>query len=103
MNRNKAIIEMTSPVNLTELRSFLGTINYYGKFIRNISILKEPLDNLLKKDVDWNWSSICQHSFEKLKSCLSSEMLLTHYNPKLDVIVSADASNKGLLLAFNTK
>lgn len=94
--RVEAIFKMSEPENLTELRSFLGTINFYGKFIKNMHIFKAPLDELLKKDSQWQWSSSCQWAFNKLKKSLSSDLLLTHYNPKLKIIVSADASNKGL-------
>lgn len=92
----EAIKEMTAPANITELRSFLGTINFYCKFISGIHKLRAPLDELLRKDVTWNWSNTHQRAFEQLKKSLSSEMILTHYNPRLDIIVSADASNKGL-------
>lgn len=94
--RIRVIKELPPPTNLTELRSFLGTLNFYGKFIRNIHNLRAHLDNLLKKDSPWNWDELCENAFRKMKSALSSELLLTHYNPNLDIIVSADASIKGL-------
>lgn len=87
---------MTPPTNLTELRSFLGTVNYYNKFIKNVHNLRAPLDELLRKDIDWVWSKSHQSVFNQLKKKLSTELLVTHHNPKLDIIVSADASNKGI-------
>ncbi|XP_055308875.1 uncharacterized protein K02A2.6-like [Sitodiplosis mosellana] len=88
--------ELPQPTNLTELRSFLGTLNFYGKFIRNLQNLRAPLNNLLKKDTPWNWNESCENAFKKMKTALSSELLVTHYNPNLEIIVSADASIKGL-------
>ena len=43
----EAIQHAPTPRNVTELRSFLGMINYYGKFIPNLSSLCHPLNNLL--------------------------------------------------------
>lgn len=51
--RIEAIGNLAEPTNLTELRSFLGTINFYGKFIRNMHNLRAPLDELLRKDVEY--------------------------------------------------
>jgi len=59
-------------------------------------ILRRPLDYLLKKDVPWTWSPQCQKSFEQFKKILTSKLLLTHYNPKYEIIVAADASNEGV-------
>jgi hypothetical protein len=43
----KAIVEAPNPKNLQELRSPLGLINYYGKFIHNLSTILHPLNHLL--------------------------------------------------------
>jgi len=45
-----AIQQAPAPKNVQELRSlsFLGLVHYYGKFIPNLSILLQPLNNLLK-------------------------------------------------------
>lgn len=90
------IKNMPAPSNITELRSFLGAVNYYGKFVKQMREIRSPLDNLLRDNVEFEWSKDCQQSFDKFKSILSSELLLTHYNPKLPIKVAADASNVGL-------
>lgn len=94
--RIEAINNMPEQVNLTELRSFLGTVHFYGKFIVGMHKLRAPLDELLHKNVTWNWTQTEQKAFDQLKKSLSSELLLSHFNPRLDIIISADASNKGL-------
>lgn len=94
--RIEAICTMPKPTNITELRSFLGVINFYNKFINGMHNLRAPLDDLLKKDTTWSWNKSCQQAFNQLKKSLSSELLLTHYNPNLEIIISSDASNKGI-------
>ncbi|XP_053698900.1 uncharacterized protein K02A2.6-like [Sabethes cyaneus] len=91
-----AIISMPAPHDVPTLRSYLGAVNYYGKYIREMKNLRQPLDELLKKGSTFKWSSECQRSFDRFKEVLQSPLLLTHYNPRLDIVVSADASNVGI-------
>ena len=49
----KAIVKAPTPKNVTELRSFLGLVNYYGKFLPNLSTFLHPLNNLLHHDCKW--------------------------------------------------
>ncbi len=43
-----AIQQLPVPVNLQQLQSFLGKINYYGKFIKNVAEIAAPLNALRK-------------------------------------------------------
>ncbi|XP_040172372.1 uncharacterized protein K02A2.6-like [Anopheles arabiensis] len=92
----KAILKLLPPTDVPGVRSFLGAINFYGKFVHNMRMLRHPLDDLLKEGKVFCWTPQCQHAFEQFKKILSSDLLLTHYNPRLDIIVSADASSIGL-------
>ena len=71
-----AIIQAPAPQNVQELRSFLGLINYYGKFIPIAVTILAPLNKLLCKDAKWKWSEQCQQTFEKAKKTLASTMSL---------------------------
>lgn len=95
-NRIKSIIHMPQPTNITELRSFLGAVNFYAKFVKQMHTLRGPLDELLKKDVPWSWNANRNQQFNKLKDIMSSNLLLTPYNPKLEIIVAGDASQHGI-------
>ena len=46
----QAILQAPTPRNVTELRSFLGLVNYYGKFIPNLATTLHPLNQLLHRD-----------------------------------------------------
>ncbi|XP_062700183.1 uncharacterized protein K02A2.6-like [Aedes albopictus] len=91
-----AIKNMPPPKDISGVRSFLGAINYYGKFVPNMRTLRYPLDELLKCSSSFNWTPECQQAFDKFKEILSSDLLLTHYDPKQEIIVSADASSVGV-------
>ena len=52
----EAIKKAPRPENCTQLRAFLGMINYHGKFIRNLSSILQPLNQLLQKDQEFRWS-----------------------------------------------
>ncbi|XP_049292703.1 uncharacterized protein K02A2.6-like [Anopheles funestus] len=92
----EAIVNMPTPKNPSEVRSFLGAINYYEKFVPQMRNLRYPLDDLLKKDGHWQWSPECQQAFETFKRILSSDLLLTYYDPRKPNIVAADASSVGI-------
>ena len=89
-----AIRDMSAPENTTQLQSFLGLANYYQNFIPKMHELRAPLNQLLKKDKCWEWTSECQSAFEEIKKILTSNLFLTYFNPELDTIVASDASQK---------
>jgi hypothetical protein len=67
----KEIIEWPIPINLIELKSFLGLCTYYRKFVKGFSQLTTPLTDLTKKGA-FNWKDEAQMKFEKMKQVMSS-------------------------------
>lgn len=67
-----------------------------GKFIPNLSEFSAPLRQLLSKDIAWHWEEEQTKSFEKLKELVTETPLLRYYNPKKDLVLTVDASSKGL-------
>ena len=47
----RVIRNFPAPVNTTQLRSFLGSVNFLAKYVPNTSTVLHPLNNLLVKDV----------------------------------------------------
>ena len=75
-----AVADMSAPTNITTLLSFLGLVNYYQSFVHNMRFIRQPLDDLLKKDNEWAWSARCQQAFESINGILirtSSSLIMT--------------------------
>ncbi|KAL2226366.1 UNVERIFIED_CONTAM: Retrovirus-related Pol polyprotein from transposon [Sesamum indicum] len=92
----KAILEWEPPKNVSEIRSFLGLVDYYRKFIKGFSIIAKPLTNLLKKNASFNWNEKCAQSFEELKKRLTSAPILALPSGDGGYVVFTDASRQGL-------
>ena len=95
-SRVRAIKEARAPENVTELRSYLGLLTYYGKFLPKLSTILAPLHALLRKGITWKWAVNEQNSFTRSKQLLISSQVLVHYDPKKEIIVSCDASPYGI-------
>ncbi len=87
-----AVINAPHPTNVSELRAYLGLINYYRRFLPDLSAVLHPLNNLLRKDISWSWDSSCETAFQESKRLITSDQVLTHYNPDLPLRLACDAS-----------
>eukprot|EP00731_Ephydatia_muelleri_P022229 Em0014g820a len=92
----EAMVKVPPPKNVAELKSFLGMVNYYAKFLPNLSTTISPLYTLLKKNSRWQWTEECSQAFLAAKGMLTSSKVLAHYNPKLSLILATDASSYGV-------
>ena len=92
----EAIQQAPHPKNVQQLRSFLGLVHYYGKFIPNLATVTEPLNQLLHKDTKWHWSTDCKTAFAQLQTALSSSPILVHYDPNSPLRLACDASAYGV-------
>lgn len=89
----KTIKNMKRPQTIRDVRSFLGTVNFYGKFIPNMADKRKHLNNLLKKDTKFIWTKECEDAFNVLKNCLISEPILVRPNFKDTFVITTDASD----------
>ena len=92
----KAISEAPAPTNTTQLRAYLGLINFYRRFLPQAATLLEPLNRLLKANTLWSWSVKQENSFKKSKEILLNSDALVHFDPKLPLVVVADSSAYGI-------
>ena len=75
-----ALKQDPTPKNVTQLRSFLGLINYYSKFLPNLSTKLRPLYNLLLKNKRWTWTEQHDMAFKLAKEALQADFVLVHYD-----------------------
>jgi hypothetical protein len=92
----KAVLDWPVPTSVTEVRSFLGFVGFYRKFIRSHSAVVAPMSDLTKtKDESkaiFVWTSEAQQSFDAMKIALTSAPVLSLPNPDKSYIVTTDAS-----------
>lgn len=91
-----AIINAPRPKNLEELRSFIGYVTYYGKFIKNVSTIMSPIYELLNTNAHFIWTAQCEAAFIRIKQEIGSERVLAKFDPKLPLILATDASPVGI-------
>ena len=98
--KTNAINELEPPTNTKTLKSFLGAIQYFAKFIPNLSKKTDNMRQLLIKGTKWEWTEERNTEFKNLKKELTTQPCLAHYNGNKDNIVTTDASNTGLGIAL---
>ncbi len=90
-----AIRDAPAPRDVSELRSWLGMVNFQAKFVPNLSTMAHPLNELLG-DRTYEWTEECDGAFNAVKQAISSDKLLAHYNPEIPLVLATDASPYGI-------
>ena len=90
-----AVQNFPIPQDLTQLRSFLGLIGYYRRFIQDFSMHAEPLYRLSKKNVPFVWGNEQEQAFSYMKKALTSSPVLQFPDFSLPFFIQSDASDKG--------
>lgn len=62
----QVVQEAPTPTSVTELKAYLGLLNFFNRFLPNLSTLLAPLHRLLKKDVPWSWKEEQEKAFRKI-------------------------------------
>ena len=91
-----AILKAPYPINVWQLRSFVGLLNYYNRFIPNLASILHPLHNLLKHHGKWKWTTSCSNAVDEARRRLVLSDLLVHFDPQLPLKLDTDASAYGL-------
>ena len=92
----RAIVEAPGPTDIQQLRSYLGMLNYYGRFIPDLSTVLHPMNALLQSNSRWSWTKECEEAFASSKQLLLDSTVLTHYDISLPVTLACDASSYGV-------
>lgn len=92
----EAVKLFRAPNNTSELRSFLGFVNFMKIFIPDMSTATAPLNALLRTDQKFEWGIEQQNAFEYLKNVLGQDITLGYYDVNDRTEVVTDASPFGL-------
>jgi hypothetical protein len=92
----EAISKLKKPGTVKQLRRLLGMVNYLGKFVRGLTDLTEPLRELTKTKVEWQWGPEQDTAFDNIKQALSVAPVLKYYDVNAKVTLQVDASSKAM-------
>ena len=88
------IIEKLSlPTFVKAIRSFLGYVGFYRRFINDFSKLAKPLSMLLEKDMSFNFSNDCLQAFNRLKKELVNAPIMVALDWDLPFELMCDRSD----------
>ena len=87
-----AISSFPTPKNIKDIRSFLGLANQLAFFLPDFSHLTFEMGKLLSTKNDFLWLDIHEPEFQKLKTILTSDLLVKTFDPNLDTILLTNAS-----------
>ena len=92
----EAICNRPMPTNVAQLRSLLGQINYYAKFIPDLQGQCAPLHRLLQQGTTWKWTDNDTAIVKRLNTKLTSNSTLVHFDEHKPLVLSCDACEYGV-------
>jgi len=96
MEKIEEIKSWSVPTNIYEVRSFMGLVGYYKRFIVGFSKISHPTTSLQKKGVKFEWSVECEENILFLKDLLTSAPILKVGDPYEYFVVCISACKEGL-------
>ena len=97
----KAIQEKPAPQYKKQVQSFIGMVNYLSKFFARILELTEPIRDLCKEKVPFNWGLEHDGAFQAIKKEIATAPILAYYNPKNLPYCKLMQAVKGWVHAFS--
>jgi hypothetical protein len=90
------VMDWKPPTTVRQIRSFLGLVGYYRRFIPDFSRTAKPMTELLKKGVKFEWSQKCEDAFHASRQHLTTAPVLAQPDNTKSFDVHCDASGTGL-------
>ncbi len=75
----EAVMKMKPPINVREVRRFLGMCGFYRKYLPSFAKVATPLTNLTRSNTVFEWTEKCQKAFEHLKNSIVNTRILARY------------------------
>ena len=95
------IVNRPAPKNRKELQVVFGMINYYKQHIEHCAHKAAPMTNLLRQDVEWEWTDTCEDRYRLLMRDLVSPRVLASPSFDIPFILQTDASDVALGAALS--
>jgi len=99
----RVVLEFPIPRSFTNVKAFLGLIDYYNNCVKEYAHIIMPLFELTKQDVSFYWSPNCQKAFEKLMNALVFTPVLVILDFSKAFILDVDWSTKGVGVILSHK
>ena len=91
---------MLAPRNHSEVRRFLGSVQFCAKFIPQFATISAPLWNFTSKTASWNWAKKERVAFDHIKSLLTSSPVMAYFTQGSSTRLTTDASPVGIGTIF---
>ena len=72
---------MQPPTTQKQVRTFLGLVGYYRKFIKGFTTIAKPLTLLTRQQVKFKWTSVHHAAFLHLKEAIVQAPILCYPDP----------------------
>jgi hypothetical protein len=72
----EAIARIPRPTDVNKVRTFIGLVNYYRRYVKGFNVMAKPLNMLLKLDQEWQWGDKQERAFVELKAKLVTAPIL---------------------------
>jgi hypothetical protein len=90
------VLSWNAPMSVGDIRSFLGLVGYYRRFIEGFSKIRKPMIELLEKDKKFMWTPAYEACFQELKKRLTTAPILVMPDMERSFSIYCDALGEGL-------
>lgn len=91
----ETILKFPMPLNVHDIRTFIGLCSYFRKFIGKFSIIAKPLYDPMRKNTAFKFGDKEVQAFQFLKNELTKAPILALYSPHDETEMHCDASLVG--------
>lgn len=92
--RAMTLVKLERPKSKCELQRIIGSFNYVRRYVPNMANHMQPLCELLKSNIEWQWLPKHEEAFENLKKIISQTPALVPFDTTKKVVIQCDASKK---------
>ncbi|OBT81090.1 hypothetical protein VE02_10362 [Pseudogymnoascus sp. 03VT05] len=96
-----AVLEWPTPTTVKEVQAFLGFANFYRRFIAGYSKVAQPLTELTRKDLVFEWTDKAEAAFQELKTKFTEAPILATFDPAKKIILETDSSDFAIRACLN--